>query len=527
LKKRYIFHLIAVFIVLQACAPVGYDFHAPRIRPPAEWQKNKPKDDDALRTWWRRFDDPVLDALVARALRDNLDLHAAGARILQSRATLGIAAGYTYPQLQQLSADTAAVYRGNRRFDTASIAFDVAWEADIWGKYARMRESAEAALLASVASYRDIARSVVAETARQYIIYRTAQERLVYAYRNAAIQSRIVRMTEVQFNSGNVSELDMQQARAQLHATRAAVWAIRQDMVRARNALALLIGADPFETKRLLRNAHIAKRIAQSEKLQHETKSILLPESSRAVLDVDFIPHITLSPELHLDASLLSRRPDIKAAEHLAHAAAAQTGIAQADLYPSFSLFGSLSYTPGDTFGSWINGREALGVSAGPSLRWNIFNYGRIKNAVRLKDALFEERLAAYNKTVLKALGEVSNAAEGYRLLGRQIAENTRALKAVLRAFNLSATQYNDGLVGYQRLLTSVEQLTRTQDLHAQLRGLRAQQAVLFFKAIGGGWQATNGKRYLPSSRTDAMRKRTDWDEMLDDKAMRLPGGKR
>ena len=123
---------------------------------------------------------------------------------------------------------------------------------DIWGKYARGIESSEANLYASVASYNDIMVSVIAEVARNYINYRTAEERLAYARRNVLIQERVTKMTEIQFNSGNVSELDMQQARSQLYNTRSAIPAIELGQVNARNAIALLLGTDVINVIKIL-----------------------------------------------------------------------------------------------------------------------------------------------------------------------------------------------------------------------------------------------------------------------------------
>ena len=511
MKRTIRFTLLAIW--LQGCAHVGFDFTPPHNASPY----SKPPSPEArkeLAAWWRRFHDPTLNTLIAHALRHNYDIKAAALRIMQSRAALGIAQGYRYPQIQQLSGNAAAAYRSDRDIQSASLAFDTAWEADIWGMYARGVESADAAYIASIASYHDIFSSVVAETARQYVLYRTAQKRLLFAYRNAAIQARIVHMTQIRFASGNVSELDMQQARVQLYSTRSAVFAIRQDMLHARNALAVLLGVDPTQMKRLLHNPRIARTLEKHRRLAFSSNPSL--PALAASVNQTFVPAIKLNTRRYLDAALLTRRPDLKAAEALAHAAAAEVGIAQAELYPHVSLFGTLAFSPNNTFGSWINGKEALQVSFGPSFRWNIFHYGRIKNTVRLKDARFEEMLARYNQTVRKALSEVSDAAEGYRLTQLQLEQTRRMLKATDRAFQLSLTQYDNGLVSYQRLLTAVEQLTRAQDLYAQLQGLRAQQAVYFFKAVGGGWQTSLKRPLLDKAAQDRMRARTDWGDLLN-----------
>ena len=166
-----------------------------------------------------------------------------------------------------------------------------------------------------------------------------------------------------------------------------------------------------------------------------------------------------------------------------------------------------------------------LSITIGPSFAWNILNYGQIRNQIRLKDARFEESLYTYNKTVLRAVSEVSNALEGYVLTKEQQEQNRKALEATIRAFNLSVIQYNDGLVSYQRLLTTVEKLTATQDRFAVIKGNVALNAVALYKALGGGWQISRGKTYLSKETVERMKARTDWGTMLDGNATILPKG--
>jgi outer membrane protein TolC len=172
-----------------------------------------------------------------------------------------------------------------------------------------------------------------------------------------------------------------------------------------------------------------------------------------------------------------------------------------------------------------MNGTAPLGVTIGPSFSWNIFQYGRIKNQIRLQDAKFEESLVNYNKQVLSAVSEVSNALEGYRLTSKQHEENKKAVEASIRAFNISVIQYNDGLVNYQRLLTTVEKLTSTQDRFASIKGNVALNAVALYKALGGGWQISRGKAYISETLAQKMKNRTDWGNYLDKNMTRLPKG--
>jgi len=241
--------------------------------------------------------------------------------------------------------------------------------------------------------------------------------------------------------------------------------------------------------------------------------------------DVNLVPKPSLNPHYKIDANLITRRPDVKAAEYRVHADSAQIGAKMADLYPSFSLFGNIGYNTSNQSGSWLNGTAPLAVTIGPSFSWNIFNYGRIKNQIRIQDAKFEESLVNYNKAVLSAVAEVSNALGGYILTKKQHLENKKAVEATIRAFNISVVQYNDGLVNYQRLLTTVEKLTSTQDRFATIKGNVAINAIALYKALGGGWQINRGKSYISRELAAKMKGRIDWGKYLEPEMTRLPKG--
>ena len=517
---------ILAVVLLSGCAKLGPDFGGISNPPlPEEWKRNTHKKDPSITKWWRTFHDPTLNTLVNKAYAQNLDIKSAGLRIAQARAALGISQGLAFPQVQTVSGQASSTRTGLGDVATAGVNFDMGWEMDIWGKYARGIESSEAQLYASVASYDNIMVSVIAEVSRHYINYRTAEERLVYAHRNVVIQERVTKMTEIQFNSGNVSELDMQQARTQLYNTRTSIPVIELTKVQARNALALLLGTDEKHIERLMKKNH-AHIYNNSNKFIGQNKGIIqIKEGKNGLTDVNLVPKPKLNPYYKIDANLLTRRPDIKAAEYIVHSNSALIGAKTAELYPSISLFGNIGYNTNNQTGSWLSGTDPLGVTIGPSFSWNIFNYGRIKNQIRLQDALFEESLVNYNKSVLSAVSEVSNALNGYVLTRKQQIENEKAVEATIRAFNISVVQYNDGLVNYQRLLTTVEKLTSTQDRFANIKGSVALNAIALYKALGGGWQISRGRSYISRETAEKMKKRTDWGKYLDPEMTRIPKG--
>ena len=514
-------------LMLSGCAKLGPDFMGVGNPPiPEKWKHDGKRNDKAIAQWWKTFHDPTLNTLVQKSYAQNLDIKSAGLRIAQARSVLGISEGLAFPQVQTLSGSASSSHTKAVDVATAGVNFDMGWEMDIWGKYARGIEASQADLYASVASYNNIMVSVISEVARNYINYRTAEERLAYARRNVTIQERVTRMTEIQFNSGNVSELDMQQSRTQLYNTRSLIPAIELTRVKARNALALLLASDEHTVNKIL--AAGTKKHSDSVSNYIDTNkqdTMQIKQSSNDVLNIAMIPQARLNPYNKIDAALITRRPDIKVAEYRVRSDNAKIGSTVAELYPSFSLFGNIGYNTNNASGSWISGSNALGVTVGPSFSWNIFQYGRIKNQIRLQDAKFEESLVNYNKSVLSAVAEVSNALNGYVLTQKQQVENKKAVDATVRAFNISVIQYNDGLVNYQRLLTTVEKLTSTQDRYAQIKGSLSLNAIALYKALGGGWQISKGKSYLSPETAAKMKGRIDWGKYLDPDMTQLPEG--
>ena len=517
-----------VIVMSSGCVKVGPDFMGVgKANIPKKWESKRAYSNSEIAQWWKIFHDPVLNNLVQKTYAQNLDIKSAGLRIVQARAALGISEGFAFPQVQTLSGDAVSsrTGMGSSSHDVAGagINFDMGWEMDIWGKYARGIEASQADLYASVASYDSIIVSVIAEVARNYIYYRTAEERIAYARRNIAIQARVVELTEIQFNTGNVSELDVQQSRTQLYGTRSTLPQFELSKVKAQNAIAVLLGVNPQQLEGILK----------SKKSYTDTIDQYLVDSKGAIqireddthLDIALIPVANFNPHNKIDAELLARRPDLKVAEYTAQSKNALIGAAKAELYPHFSLFGNIGINSNTASGSWVSAGDAVGISVGPSFSWNIFQYGRIKNRVRLQDAAFEESLVNYNKKVLIAVSEVSNALNGYRLTQKQQKENKLAVDAAARAFNISAVQYNEGLTGYERLLSTVEKLTIQQDKHAQIKGELAANVIALYKALGGGWQMSRGKAYVSAQTAEKMKARIDWGRYLDPAKTRLPKG--
>ncbi|TAN65345.1 MAG: efflux transporter outer membrane subunit [Methylobacter sp.] len=495
------FGLTAMLVVgcslLSGCFKLGPDFNSPELTMPENWQDNgqQTMKRGDFKQWWKLFKDPILDQLIEMAYQQNLNLQIAAVRILEARAQLGIAKGSLFPQKQQLGTDLA--YNKLSRhvpnintysFDTFDVGFDTLWEVDIWGKYRRGIESADANLDASLLSYDDVLVSLTAEVAATYVQIRTFQQRLTLARKNADIQTRSLKIIEAQLRNGLGTELDVQQAKALLADTQAMVSGLEAGFRQARNALSILLGTPP---------GNIAG-------LTGEDKPI---------------PSAAAEIAVGIPADILRRRPDVRREELKAVAQSAMIGVAKADLFPRLSLQGSigLASSSANGFDAFdVLGMHTLATKLGPTVTWPILHYGRLKNNVRIQDAKFEQLLIGYHESVLRALREVEDAMIGFHKAREQVEQLQQGVDASERAVKLSLLLYRDGLEDYTRVLNSQQSLVQQQDRLTAGQGESARNVIAMYKALGGGWEIRQGRDIIPADIKKDMQHRTDWGEMLD-----------
>ena len=502
---------VAMVLIMSGCTMVGPDFVKPEAPLRDDWTEIQAPGLRAGQTdysnWWRVFNDPVLDNLVEKAYQQNLSLQIAGIRIYEARAQLGIAVGHLYPQQQSASGELITNKLSTRtdtpyvdsHFNSLSLGFDAAWELDIWGKFRRSVQSGVANLEATVASYDNVLVSLTAEVARTYILIRTLEKRLVIAEENVRLQSQSLRIADVRFKEGAVSELDVSQAKMLLADTQALVPQLASGLRQAQNALAILLGVLPGELKEILNGP--------SE----------IPEAAEAVI-VD-IPN-----------NLLRRRPDIRLTELRIAAQSPQIGIAKADLYPHFTLFGSIGWRSSDA--TSISGENSLGDifsdkslfwSAGPGISWDFLNYGRIRNRVRVEDARLQQLVVTYKNTVLNAQREVEDAMVAFTRAKEEERFLKESVTAAERSVTLSSLQYKEGLVDYQRVLDSQRFLATQADRLTELSGQVSSSLVATYKALGGGWQIRENEKILSEENRNAMIERTSWGGLLDPGELERP----
>jgi len=501
---------LAAWLTLPACAPVGPDFVKPDADPDALWTSESREDflfetQDQLE-WWKVFDDPVLNNLVSLAHQHNNNIRIAGLRVLESRAILGVASGSLYPQSQVMFGDATAVQAsesnantgaGDLQFTQYNLGMGASWELDFWGRFRRGIEAADAGLLASIASYDDTLVLLAAQVADTYTVIRTTQEQLRISHENIVLQQRSYDIVDVMFRYGASNELDVQQAEALLLSTQASIPGLDITLAQASNALATLLGLPPRNIDSLLGG------------------DALVPAFPTTIL-------------VGVPADMLRQRPDVRRAELLAMAQNAQVGVATANLYPSFSISGTLGLAAagntnttgtGDSGFSELFRAESLTYSIGPSFVWPFLNYGRIKNSIRVEDARLQQALIQYRETVLQAAREVEDAMVAFSGTLTQGEILGKGVNASRRSTELSLLRYKEGFADYQRVLDSQQRLFSQQQRFISNKGTAVRSLISLYRSLGGGWQSHDGS-FVDEESIRQMEERVDWGEYLDaDKA--------
>ena len=430
--KLFVLCLLPALLV-SGCAMVGPDYQMPSAPLQNDWlEYEDPRLDSkapVVESWWKTaFNDPILNRLVDTTLSQNLSLRSAGLRVLQARQQLAIAIGSQYPQQQQINGKAGiAGVSSSPSYEIYDLGFNLSWEADVWGRFSRQIESASAAFDVSLGSYDGVMVSLIAEVAQTYLTIRTTEQRLAVAKHNFRLQRESLRITTVKYESGEVSVLDVDQAKTLFYNTQSTLASLELSLQQFKNSLAILLGQPP-----------------------HDMGEMLGP--------VQPVPTVSPAIAVGMPQNLIRRRPDIRVAKRQLAAQSAQIGFAVSDLYPQFSLGGSIgssistegSLNFGDLFSPETTSYNLFG-----GFQWNIFQYGRIKSNVRLQDAIFQQLLEDYRQTVLQAQGEVENAIVAFLKSQQQLAGKYGRATFLHGRFS-SQQAPTTGILGFEELLANV-----------------------------------------------------------------------
>jgi NodT family efflux transporter outer membrane factor (OMF) lipoprotein len=447
--------------------------------------------------WWHNFDDPVLDHLIELGYQNNLSVQQAGVRVLQARAQLAAAVGELYPQEQaingaytdsiQSAASPTFIPGTNTHIEYAQIGLSASWEIDFWGKYRRAIQANDAAFLGSIDAYDAALVSLTASIAQTYINIRTLQTQLAVAETNVNVQTESLRIATVQYNSGQTSQLDVEQAQTQLSITQASVPTLKAQLQTQNNALAVLLGLTPDKIDPLLGG------------------STAIPVAPAGV-------------DVGIPKDLLRLRPDVQEAELEAADQSALLGVAKAQLYPALSISGTFGFEAGNTNGASLGDLfkwSSHAVSLGPSVEIPIFNYGQLTNQVRAQDAAFEQSILNYQNVVLQAQQEVQDSIAEYIEAQNSVTVLTTANASAQQSVKLAMIRYVDGASDYTTVLNAEQAQLQVQNSLAEAQGSVPQALVSLYSALGGGWQIAQGHDVVPDSIKADMAARTNWGGLL------------
>ncbi len=458
--------LTAVVLMVSGCVAVGPEYVQEEPVSSKSWHTklqdgltSEQIDPVNLARWWEVLEDSQLATLEERAIQGNLNLQVAQSRIREARAMRGISRAQFLPTLDTDA--TATKSRSSKNSGTGtesemySAGFDASWELDVFGGVKRSVESAQAELEATQENFNDLQVTLLAEVALNYVEVRTYQSRLDVSRANIKIQLESYELNDSRFQAGIIGELAVQESLRILESSRSQIPALEAGLDAAKNRLAVLLGENPGNL--------------------HEELAATQP-----------LPSLPLSIAVGIPAETLRHRPDIRRAERELAAQTARIGVATADLYPKFRLFGTL-------------GLEALSVGdllqtssktwgLGPRVTWNLFDAGAIRQNIEIQNTRQEQALIHYELTILRALEEVENALVAYATEQQRRDLITNAAVAAERAAELADDQYQAGLVNFNNVLDAQRALLILRDELARSNGTSISNLVRLYKALGGGW---------------------------------------
>jgi outer membrane protein, multidrug efflux system len=423
--------------------------------------------DAARDDWWRLYDDPTLDALIAQTLTENNELEAAAANLRRVRAALGEARTGRLPStttsaVSQYGRGSAATVPGSGgqaldEGETYDAGLDVAYEIDLFGRVGSTIRAARADADAAAAALDVVRVTVAAETARAYADACSANAQIAVAERTIALQSDTANLTRRLLDAGSGNGLDVARARAALESSRAGLPPLRAQRDGALFRLATLTGRTPAEVSEAARACRRPPQLSQP-----------IPVGD--------------------GARLLARRPDVRQAERQLAGAAARVNVATADLYPRITLGGSLGATALDAGG--LGDSENFRFSVGPLINWSFPNVFAARARIEQASAASDAALATFDQTVLVALQETETALTNYaNELDRRTALQAARDQAATAA-RLSRLRFDAGADSFLTVLDAERTLAGADAQLAASDALVTTSQIALFKALAGGWSA-------------------------------------
>jgi multidrug efflux system outer membrane protein len=451
-----------ISLILSGCM-VGPDYQRPTVETPATWRvEEKTAQDLANTAWWRQLDDPVLDELIATAIRENKDLLIATARVDQFAAQYGVVRSYLYPQVgayaqfgqQQVTEksgnDLPAGY--NTITGNQQLVLNASWELDIWGRIRRSSESARASLLASEEGRRGVILTLVSSVAISYVNLRNLDKQLEISKQTAELRWNSYEILKLRFEAGIINEMELAQSLSEYEQAMATIPQIQKTIAQQENAINVLLGQNPGP-------------VARGKSID-ELKLPIIPEG--------------------LPSDLLERRPDIQLAEQNLIAANAQIGVAKAAYFPAISLTGFFGFASSD-FSDLFTGSAKVWQYSAP-ITAPIFTAGRISSQVKVSEAVQQQYLYQYQQTIQTAFREFNDALADQNLTRKQLESQNQRVLALRTYADLARLRFDNGYSSYIEVLDAERSLFDVELAYVQTQGTLFQALINLYKAMGGGW---------------------------------------
>ncbi len=466
---------LAAFALLLACEPVGPNYVRPEVAIPAQlteaepWQVGVPQDAIGRGDWWTVFDDPMLNSLQVEAVKQNPDLKAVAARVLQAQAVAGISTSYLYPEVN--AGGLAQRYANNSNFVTLvppspitdnqpvitsafkAVPLYATYEIDFWGRLRRQSESARAEMEASIAAYQTALLTLNGEVAQTYFEVRTTDELIRIITESITLHRGTLNLFKARRVDGLSSDIVLSDVETALRTTEAQAQTLEAQRIKLVNKLAVLVGTNP------------------------EQFAVGKQPYGRS------IPSIPVG----LPSDLLERRPDVARAERELAAYNAQIGVAVAAYFPTIALTSSIGFESYalSTLVNPLNNIWGVGVS----LFQQVFNAGRTGLNVERTRAAYQERVALYQALLLRVFQEVETALAGLRLMNQQARYQQQAVASANRTVLLTSQRFNQGLNSMVDVLIAQRAALASQAVAVQITNDQLMTTVALIKALGGGWQ--------------------------------------
>ena len=456
---------------------VGPNYRKPAAPVACHWideAQIRVREGESLAKWWMVFNDERLNYLIHCAYQQNINLKDYAFRVLAARAQLAIARGDLFPQNQNFSGSYSRNSSPNNPpfaspifYSVFNYGFNLNWELDFWGALRRAITSAADNVDVSVETYDAVLVTLLHDVATNYVSIRTYQRRIQILKQNVEVQRGVLAYIQARFKAGfKMDERDLDQGIANLRQTESGIPLLEIQLRQFEDALCTLLGMPPRNLEQILGDGPIP---------------ISPPEVA-----------------IGIPADLLRRRPDVRAAERAAAAQAEQIGIAQAQLYPMFTINGSVGYGAQEFSNLFLP--SAFAGSIGPSFQWNVFNYGRIINNIRFQDATFQHLVAAYQQTVLTAAQQVEDGLAQFLKSQQETTLLDESVVAALKAVKIVVLQYEVGSVDFNTYATIEQAAVTQQDAAATARGNIGLGLINVYTAMGGGWEIRLSNAPPPSA---------------------------